>query len=256
MSDARRKLMRSDGPPASSCTPDSFAPVVREALSVSDLRKAFRSPAGERIEVLRGVSFSAPLGEAVAITGPSGAGKSTLLHLLGGLEPTDHGRIFIANYPIDMSSSYAMARFRNQKIGFVFQFHHLLPDLTAVENVAMPLIIARQNRRAAFAIAKEELVGVGLGDRVDYLVGHLSGGEQQRIAVCRALISGPVLLLADEPTGNLDHSIAEEIGDSLVSYAHKRRALVVLATHDERLARLCDRRFTLRDGRLFEVRGD
>jgi lipoprotein-releasing system ATP-binding protein len=228
---------------------------VVEALSVADLRKSFHAPGGETIEVLRGVSFSARLGEAVAITGASGVGKSTLLNLLGGLETTDHGRILLGGSSIEADSP-AMAHFRNRRIGFVFQFHHLLPDLTAAENVAMPLMIARCNRRAALTLAGEELTRVGLADRLAYPVGHLSGGEQQRVAVCRALITGPVLVLADEPTGNLDSSIAEEIGDILVSYAHKRSAIVILASHNERLARLCDRLLTLREGRLFDVRSN
>lgn len=255
MPETHRKLSASEDLHSSLCELDSVSPTAHEALSVSDLRKAFPSPSGEKIEVLRGVSFSVKPSEAVVITGASGAGKSTLLHLLGGLEPSDHGRILVEGYSIDTSSPAAMARFRNQKIGFVFQFHHLLPDLTAVENVAMPLMIGRRGRRVALALAREELVRVGLADRVAYPVGHLSGGEQQRVAVCRALISGPVLVLADEPTGNLDPAIAEEIGDILVSYAHKRGAMVVLATHDERLAGLCDRRLTLRDGRLRSNRG-
>ena len=220
-------------------------------LEVSDLRKSFTSPSGERIEVLRGASFSAKAGEAVAITGSSGAGKSTLLHLLGGLEAADHGTILAGQFAVDRASLSALAYFRNQRVGFVFQFHHLLPDLTAAENVSMPLLIRRTRRREAMRRAMQMLAAAGLDSRVSAsLVGHLSGGERQRVAVCRALIGRPALVLADEPTGNLDTAIGEEIARSLVSYARETRAIVIIATHNLRLAELCDRTLVLRDGRL------
>jgi lipoprotein-releasing system ATP-binding protein len=221
-------------------------------LSVTDLRKSFSSPAGERLEVLRGVSFNADLGEAVAIVGASGAGKSTLLHLVGGLEEPDHGRIALGSFEIDRASQPALTKFRRDQVGLIFQFHHLLPDLNAVENVALPLMIARTGRRQAATQAIQSLRELGLGSRVDHPVGHLSGGEQQRVAVCRALITRPSLVLADEPTGNLDSAFAEEIGETLVSYARNRGAIVLLATHNERLAQLCDRILVLKDGRMNE----
>jgi lipoprotein-releasing system ATP-binding protein len=219
-------------------------------LTVTDLRKGFTSPAGEKIEVLRGVSFSAAPGETVAIMGSSGAGKSTLLHLLGGLEAPDHGTIVVGQFSIESARPAALARFRNSRVGFVFQFHHLLPDLTAAENVGMPLMINRTSRREALRRAVSALEGVGLGERISHPAGHLSGGEQQRVAVCRALISRPALVLADEPTGNLDTAIGDEIARSLVSYARKQRALVVIATHNQAVAELCDQTLLLRDGRL------
>src|SRR4029453_7775331 len=154
----------------------------------------------------RGVNFAAAGGESIAITGPSGSGKSTLLHLLGGLETPDHGTI-----------TFDAAR----QIGFVFQFHYLFPDLSAVENVALPLLIARWSRKRAFDRALELLRETGLADRADHPISHLSGGEQQRGAVVRALITEPKLLLADEPTGNLDEAISEQIGRTLVEYAQK-----------------------------------
>ncbi len=221
-------------------------------LSVTDLRKSFSSPAGERLEVLRGVSFGADEGEAVAIIGASGVGKSTLLHLVGGLEEPDHGRIFLGPLEIAGASTASLARFRRDHIGLVFQFHHLLSDLSAAENVALPLMIARKGRREAMTQAIRALGNLALGGRVDYPVGHLSGGEQQRVAVCRALITQPSLVIADEPTGNLDASFAEEIGETLVSYARSRGAIVLLATHNERLAQLCDRILVLKEGRLHE----
>jgi lipoprotein-releasing system ATP-binding protein len=219
-------------------------------LVVTDLRKSFSSPGGERIEVLRGASFSAAPGETVAIIGSSGAGKSTLLHLLGGLEAADHGTIVAGQFSIESARPSALAHFRNNRVGFVFQFHHLLPDLTAVENVSLPLMINRTSRREALRRGLRALEGVGLGDRISHPAGHLSGGEQQRVAVCRALVSRPALVLADEPTGNLDIAIGDEIAHSLVSYSRQSGALVIIATHNRGLADLCDRILILRDGRL------
>jgi lipoprotein-releasing system ATP-binding protein len=221
-------------------------------LSVTDLRKSFSSPAGERLEILRGVSFDAERGAAVAIIGASGAGKSTLLHLVGGLEEPDHGRIVLGRLEVERASAATLTRFRRDHVGLVFQFHHLLPDLSAAENVALPLMIARKGRREAMTQAVHFLGTLGLGCRIAHPVGHLSGGEQQRVTVCRALITRPSLVLADEPTGNLDSSFAEEIGQTLASYARNRGAIVLVATHNERLAQLCDRILVLRDGRLYE----
>ena len=206
-----------------------------DRLEVVDLRKSFSAPNGERIEVLRGVTFTVNRGECIAITGASGTGKSTLLHLIGGLETADHG---------------SLTAFRREQIGFVFQFHYLMPDLSAIENVALPLLIARQKREPAFARAADILRDSALGDRLDHPISHLSGGEQQRVAVARALITEPQLVLADEPTGNLDAAIGDEIGRSLVSYAKSRPAMVVIATHSASLAQLCDYSLVLEGGRL------
>jgi lipoprotein-releasing system ATP-binding protein len=207
-------------------------------ISVLDLRKSFLAPNGERLEVLRGVTFTANAGEAVAITGASGSGKSTLLHLLGGLETADHGAM-----------SWIEERDRPQKIGFVFQFHYLLSDLSAVENVALPLLIARQNSRPAYERALALLKDAGLEERAAHPVSHLSGGEQQRVAVARALVTEPKLLLADEPTGNLDALNSEQIGQTLIDYAHKHSAITIIATHNGSLAQMCDRTLVLEDGR-------
>jgi lipoprotein-releasing system ATP-binding protein len=222
-------------------------------LAVTDLRKSFLSPAGERIEVLRGASFVADPGDTVAIMGASGAGKSTLLHLLGGLEAPDHGSVVAGGFSIDSARPTALARFRNSRVGFVFQFHHLLSDLTAAENVSLPLMINRTSRREALRGAIRALEEVGLGDRTSHPAGYLSGGEQQRVAVCRALISRPALVLADEPTGNLDATIGDEIAESLVSYGRANRAVVIIATHNRALADLCDRILMLKDGKLWGV---
>lgn len=219
-------------------------------LAVTDLRKSFLSPGGENIDVLRGVSFSARPGQAVAITGASGAGKSTLLNLLGGLEGPDHGSIVLGRFEIDSATPDNLAIFRRSHLGLVFQFHHLLADLSAAENVALPLLIARSNHGEALRRARKALEAIGLAGRHSHPVGHLSGGEQQRVATCRALITNPSLVLADEPTGNLDAAFADELGESLVNYSRLRRAIVLIATHNERLAQLCDRVLIIRDGRL------
>ena len=205
-----------------------------ERLEVVDLRKSFVAPNGERIEVLRGVTFTVNPGECVAITGASGSGKSTLLHLVGGLEEPDHG---------------SLTAFRRERIGFVFQFHYLLPDLTALENVALPLLIQREHA-TAFQRATELLKEAGLNERLDHPISHLSGGEQQRVAVARALVTEPQLVLADEPTGNLDAAIGDEISRTLVSYAKSRSAIVIIATHSPTLAQLCDYSLRLEEGRL------
>ena len=205
-------------------------------MSVVDLRKSFVAPNGERIEVLRGVTFAAKAGESIAITGASGSGKSTLLHLLGGLETPDHGSISFDGH--------------RKEIGFVFQFHYLLPDLSAVENVALPLLIARWKKRLAFERALELLRETGLSDRAEHPIAHLSGGEQQRVAVARALITEPKLLLCDEPTGNLDEAISEQIGRTLVDYAHQYSAITIIATHSATLAGMCNRILVLESGRI------
>jgi len=202
-------------------------------IRVVDLRKSFIAPNGQRIDVLRGVTFTANTGESIAVTGASGSGKSTLLHLLGRLETPDHGTIE-----------------SDAEIGFVFQFHYLLPDLSALENVALPLLIARWKRGRAYERARTLLKNARLDDRAEHPVSHLSGGEQQRVAVSRALITEPKLLLADEPTGNLDARIGEEIGRTLVAYAHNHSAVTIIATHSASLAGMCDRSLVIEDGRL------
>lgn len=219
-------------------------------LDVVDLRKSFVAPNGERLEVLRSVSFSAKHGEVVAITGPSGSGKSTLLHLLGGLENADHGTITFDGNDITNLNPRKLASLRRQQIGFVFQFHNLLPDLSAIENVALPLLIAREKREYAYSRAANLLEDAHLTGREDHPVSHLSGGEQQRVALARALVTHPRLLLADEPTGNVDAAIAEELGKALVTYVRNNGAVAVMATHSAILASLCDRIFVLQDGRV------
>jgi lipoprotein-releasing system ATP-binding protein len=224
-------------------------------LKVKDLKKSFRDPAGGVLEVLRGVSFGVGAGEMVAVVGESGSGKTTLLHLSGGLEAADKGLARLGEFEITGATHSELARWRGREVGFVFQAHHLLADLSALENVALPLLVARAGMREALASARGMLARVGLEERESHAAGELSGGEQQRVALARALVTRPRLVLADEPTGNLDARNAEEVGALLLSLCRELRACVLLATHSERLARLCDRRLLLREGLLEEVRG-
>jgi lipoprotein-releasing system ATP-binding protein len=221
-----------------------------QGLNVVDLRKGFAAPNGDRLEVLRGVTFAAQPGESVAIVGASGSGKSTLLHLLGGLEDADHGIISLAGAHVGNLKGNDLAAFRQRKIGFVFQFHYLISDLTADENVSLPLRIARFGRAHYSVQAKELLNEVGLAGREDYPITQLSGGEQQRVALARALVTNPQLLLADEPTGNLDTSIGDEIGRILVKFVRNRSRIAIIATHNENLAGICDRVLLLEGGRV------
>ena len=222
-------------------------------ICVTDLHKSFASPAGHRLEVLQGVSFSVQPGKSLAIVGPSGAGKSTLLNLLGGLEAPDHGAIALGNFSIDRARTSEVTAFRRKHIGFVFQFHYLLADLSALENVALPLLIGRISRRVAMQQAMASLTEIGLESREDHPVSQLSGGEQQRVAICRALIKEPALVLADEPTGNLDAPAAQDLGAQLISYARRHRAIVIIATHNDKLAQLCDQTLRIDAGRLKPV---
>jgi lipoprotein-releasing system ATP-binding protein len=202
--------------------------------------------------VLREVSFNIEAGEMTAIMGASGAGKSTLLHLLGGLEAADDGRIRLNDFEVTLAQGAGLARYRNEDVGFVFQSHHLLPDLSAAENVALPLTISRVAWSESRLRAVEALEAVGLNERASHPVGHLSGGEQQRVALARALIKRPRLVLADEPTGNLDAATGDEIGALLGSYCRASPAIVIIATHNVRLAEVCDRALLLDDGRIME----
>ncbi len=215
-----------------------------------ELRKAYASPSGAVLEVLRGVSFTLAAGEMLAVTGASGAGKSTLLHLLGGLDAADGGSARLGEVELTRLRGAELARVRNEDVGFVFQFHHLLPDLSALENVALPLLVARRNPREARAAASAMLRAVGLSGRVSHRPGELSGGEQQRTAIARALVHAPRLVLADEPTGNLDARTGAEVADLLSTLARTRGAAVIVATHNAQLADACDRTLALRDGRL------
>ena len=219
-----------------------------EGLRVVDLRKSFAGVHGDRLEVLRGVMMEVKPGESVAIMGASGSGKSTLLHLLGGLDEPDHGFISLGAVDVTRTSTRSLAEFRRKQIGFVFQFHYLLNDLTAVENVALPLLLDRCKPSQAFKTAVRLLADFGLEVRIDQPINQLSGGEQQRVAVARALINEPLLILADEPTGNLDSEIGDGIARRLVNYSRNRSKMAVIATHSEQVAQLCDRILELKSG--------
>jgi lipoprotein-releasing system ATP-binding protein len=222
-------------------------------LEVRELRKAYASPSGAALEVLRGVSFALAAGEMLAVTGASGAGKSTLLHVLGGLDAADGGSVRLGETELTRAAGAELARVRGEEVGFVFQFHHLLPDLSALENVALPLLVARRKPREAREVAHALLAAVGLSERALHRPGELSGGEQQRTAIARALVHAPRLLLCDEPTGNLDARTGESIAVLLASLARTRGAGVIIATHNEQLARTCDRTLLLADGLLREL---
>ncbi len=218
-------------------------------LRATNLSKIYYGRA-EDVVVFRDVSLEVAQGELVAIVGASGAGKSTLLHLLGGLDRPTSGSIKIGEFDIAKSAELDLACFRNRKIGFVFQFHHLLPEFSAVENVMMPLMIGGATRREASARALALLNRVGLKARVEHQPGELSGGEQQRVALARALACSPTLLLADEPTGNLDQRTGEEVYELIRKMQAEERLTAMIVTHNERLAETCNRVLHLENGRL------
>jgi len=218
-------------------------------VSVSALDK-FYTVGRERIHVLRDLDLDVAEGEMVAVVGASGVGKSTLLHLLGGLDRPDNGAIQVAGESLASMSDAALVEFRNRNVGFVFQFHHLLPEFDAVENVEMPMRIARVPLPEARSRATELLSRVALGDRLVHRPGMLSGGEQQRVAVARALVMKPALLLADEPTGDLDETTAESLHVLLREMHAEHRLTSVIATHNPRLAAACDRVLRLEHGKL------
>jgi len=218
-------------------------------VEVRGLVKSYTGPGG-RLEVLRGLDLDIAQGEMVAIVGASGVGKSTLLHVIGGLDALDGGMVRIGDASIDQMDDEARVRFRNQHVGFVFQFHHLLPEFTAIENVAMPLFIAGRPGREAKTRAEELLGRVGLQDRLEHRPGALSGGEQQRVAVARALVCRPAVLLADEPTGNLDETTGADL-QRLLRDMHREHGLTsIIVTHNPMLAASCDRIVRLEGGRL------
>ncbi len=200
------------------------------------------------VQVLDGVTLDVAPGETTGIVGPSGSGKSTLLMVLAGLERIDSGLVKIAGEQINGLTEDQVAAFRGKHVGIVFQSFHLIPNMTAIENVAVPLELA--GRRDAFEIARAELEAVGLGQRTAHYPGQLSGGEQQRVAIARALAPSPRILIADEPTGNLDQTTGRQISDLLFAKARERGMTLVLVTHDPSLAERCDRQVAMRSGRI------
>ncbi len=214
------------------------------------VRKVYQGPA-EEVVVLHGLDFVIPRGDAMAILGASGSGKSSLLHLLGALDRPTAGEIRFRGRDLAAMSPREAARVRNQDIGFVFQFHHLLPEFTTLENVAMPALIAGIPRREAFARARESLSLVGLDERVEHRVTTLSGGERQRAAIARAVLLRPVVLLADEPTGNLDEATGAKVGEMLARLNVELGMTLVVVTHNHNLAALMGRRLELQGGELY-----
>jgi lipoprotein-releasing system ATP-binding protein len=221
-------------------------------LEATNLHKSFRTRY-EDLHVLRGVSFCASKGEVTCIVGPSGSGKSTLLHILGGLDRPDQGKVTLDSAEIFNKSDDSLARLRNEKVGFIFQFHHLLPEFTALENVMMPLIIRGLEVKTGVLRAREALRDAGLVNRELHRPNELSGGERQRVAVARALVGGPSLVLADEPSGNLDVDSGRMLRDLLWKLSDEKGLTFVIVTHNVSLADDADRTLRLVDGKLEET---
>jgi len=218
-------------------------------LRAQGVEKHFATGQGE-LRILRGVDLAVGAGDSIAILGVSGAGKSTLLHVLGGLERPTSGEVHFDGRDIYAMEPRELARFRNEQLGFVFQFHHLLPEFDAEENVMIPCLLGGESRRAARERARAMLEAVGLADRARHRPGKLSGGERQRVAIARALVRSPSLILADEPTGNLDPRTAESVEDLLLDRSRAARTSLVLVTHNEKLASRLGKKAYLEEGRL------
>lgn len=214
-------------------------------LSVKNLIKKYTS-----LTVVNDVSLHVPKGEIISITGPSGAGKSTLLHLIGALDRPDSGSVLIEGIDILQLTSKKQAKFRNSHIGFVFQFHHLLPEFSAIENVSVPLWIKGTGRKEAIHQAAEMLNVVGLGNRLENKPSELSGGEQQRVAIARALITKPSIIMADEPTGNLDSTNAQSVHKLFLQLRDKFGQTFIMITHNDALAKMTDRTLSMQDGKI------
>lgn len=214
-------------------------------IKARDITKSYDS-----LRVLKGISLDIIQGEIVSITGASGAGKSTLLHILSTLDRADGGSILVDGIDTGKLNDRKLAEFRNKKIGFVFQFHHLLPEFTALENVCIPAFIARTSKKDAENRAKELLDFLNLGDRASHKPAELSGGEQQRVAVARALVNQPAVLMADEPSGNLDSANARQLHQLFFDLRKQFNQTIVIVTHNEELAEMADRRLVMKDGLL------
>lgn len=221
-------------------------------IKIVDLHKTFVHE-GKPLHVLKGIDLELPAGAMASIKGKSGAGKSTFLHILGTLDHPSRGTMHFGDQNVFELSTAKLARFRNENVGFVFQFHHLLPEFTAIENVMMPALINRQTRAEARQSANALLTTVGLAERLTHKPGELSGGEQQRVALARALMMEPTLLLADEPTGNLDPKTGEAIHQLFEKLNRERNLTIVVVTHDPTLAERMPRQFEMDDGQLEEI---
>lgn len=222
---------------------------MEELLQSKGLKKSFKV-GDDYLEVLKGLNFSIMKGEMLGIVGVSGAGKSTLLHIIGALDRPTEGDVIFNSQGIFKMTDIQLAEFRNRKIGFVFQFHHLLPEFTALENVMLPVLISKKGKDEAIKEAKRILTEVGLRDRVNHKPGQLSGGEQQRVAVARALINNPQLVLADEPTGNLDSKTSEDVYELLYKLNREMGQTFVIVTHNDTLVKRMTRIIRLADGQI------
>jgi lipoprotein-releasing system ATP-binding protein len=220
-------------------------------VSTESLRKSFLL-GKSRIDVLKGIDFSFGKGEFISIVGTSGAGKSTFLHIIGGLDKPTDGRVMFEDRSIFDSREENIAVYRNKTVGFIFQFHNLLPEFTALENAAIPMMISGSSRLNSLSAAESVLKEVGLEHRKNHKPGEMSGGEQQRVAIARSLINNPSILLADEPTGNLDSETGEEIFELLIREKKARGMTLVMVTHNEELARRADLTVRLKDGVIFK----
>ncbi len=225
------------------------------AIEASEIYKIY-GEGPQRVEVLRGASLKIAAGERVAIVGASGVGKTTLLHILGTLDKPSSGKVYHFGTDVFSLSDRDLSRFRNERLGFVFQFHHLLPEFNALENVMLPLLIAGKTLSQAQIQAQEVLEKVGLGKRYFHRIGELSGGERQRVAIARALVMNPPVILADEPTGNLDVKTAQEILDLLLHINETYATTMVIVTHNLELATKMERIFGLREGKVVELPRD
>ncbi len=225
----------------------------RAAIATNGLFKSFLDSDGSELPILKGVDLEVAVGEVVAVVGASGAGKSTLLHLLGGLDRPTAGEVYLAGQPLSGLAEQELAEARNRRIGFVFQFHHLLREFSALENIMMPLLIGDVESSQARTRAEDLLRAVGMERRAGHKPPQLSGGERQRVAVARALANDPLVLLADEPSGNLDNQTAEGLHDLFFQLRDEREFAVVLVTHNLEFARRADRVLRLQDGRLHAV---
>jgi len=225
---------------------------LQPLLKIQDVHKRYASPTGD-LHVLQGLSFTLNAGEFLAVVGESGSGKSTLLQVVGTLDQPDQGEVWLDGAPLFGLSQARQAKLRNESIGFVYQAHHLIPELSALENVMLPLLIRGVAERDATFRAKELLERMGLKERADHVPAKLSGGEAQRVAVARALVGKPRLLLADEPTGNLDESTAQGVFEALQRLCREENAAVMMVTHSAALAACCDRTVRLTNGKLSEA---
>lgn len=221
----------------------------RPLLRCQSVYKTYKEAESE-VKILENVSIAVDEGETLAILGSSGSGKSTLLHILATLDSPDSGEIFFKEQCLNLLSGKKQAMFRNQNLGFVYQFHHLLPEFTAQENVAMPLLIGNMNKKRALSMAADELDRVGLSHRLLHQPSQLSGGERQRVAIARALVNSPSVIMADEPTGNLDATTSTQIFDLIQSINKEYNTAFIIVTHDQSLAQKLDRILFLKNGKL------